>query len=158
MGPDMERSKPRSPNRIVSANLRRARIEAGWSQEEAGRRIKGFLGEEWSRALWSAAELAADPRRPVRRFDADLLVALARMFGKSLTWFLTPGEEDLSVEVGGRRFYRDEYLRSFLEEPRVRLEGEMNRFTSALSQVVLDHEARLRMALSRPARKGKGRT
>ena len=79
-----------TPNQVVAWNLRRARMEKGWSQGEAAKhlaRVSG--GVAWSTAVWSAAERSVDGGR-VRQFDADLLALLALTFQRPVVWFLSP--------------------------------------------------------------------
>ena len=78
-----------SPNQIVAINLRLARKIEGWSQEQAGRAVAPYLGEEWSKARWSQAEKVDDPTS-VRGFTADELVAFSLTFQMPLIWFLMP--------------------------------------------------------------------
>jgi hypothetical protein len=78
-----------SPNQIVAINLRLARKLEGWSQEQAGKAVAPYLGEEWSKARWSRAEKADDPTS-VRGFTADELVAFSLTFQRPLIWFLMP--------------------------------------------------------------------
>ena len=86
-----------TPNQIVAINLRLARKEKGWSQEQAGTAVAPYLGEEWSKARWSQAEKADDPTS-VRGFTANELVAFSLTFQRPLIWFLMPpppeGEHD----------------------------------------------------------------
>ena len=75
-------------NQTVAANLRQIRKERGWTQEEAGIRLKEFLGESWSAAVWSAAERSVDGKR-VRHFDADVVSAFAQLFDVPESYFFT---------------------------------------------------------------------
>jgi hypothetical protein len=81
-----------TPNRIVSHNLRRARVDVrNWTQERAAEEVSRFVGERerWSTESYAAAERAARGTR-VRRFDADELHAFSRAFGLPVAFFLVP--------------------------------------------------------------------
>lgn len=86
-----------APNRVVSANLRRARQLHRWTQQEAAERLRPYLASEWSVESYAQAERAAAGHR-VRRFDADELHAFTRAFGFPLAFFLIP--EDPAEQVG----------------------------------------------------------
>ena len=81
------------PNQVVAYNLRSARELRGWTQEEAAERLAPYIGAEWSKASWSAAERSAETKR-VRHFTADDLVALARCFDLPVVWFLVPPDPE----------------------------------------------------------------
>jgi transcriptional regulator with XRE-family HTH domain len=89
---------PLTPNQIVAANMRRARLEHGWTQDQATERLEPHLGTRWSRATYSAVEHSVDSDR-IRRFDADDLVALSKAFGRPITYFLLPPPPTLSVPI-----------------------------------------------------------
>lgn len=94
------KKQPRAPvtaNQVVAYNLRRARDLRGWKQEDAAMRLApyGVGGEEWSKAVWSAAERTFDGER-IRHFDADDLIAFARAFDLPIYWFFLPPEQDAS--------------------------------------------------------------
>lgn len=86
-------------NQVVAANMRNLRLARGWSQGEVIRRLSG-RGVNWSRAVYSAAETTVSGTR-IRRFDADLLVAIADVFGVDPGELLEP--LDVEVHVNGRR-------------------------------------------------------
>jgi hypothetical protein len=76
-----------TPNQVVAHNLRRARGLLELTQEEAAERLEPFLGERWSRVVFSAAERSVSGKR-VRQFDADDLVAFAAAFELPISFFL----------------------------------------------------------------------
>jgi transcriptional regulator with XRE-family HTH domain len=80
-------------NQIVAYNLNLARTAKGWTQEDAAERLAPYLGERWSKATFSAAERSVSGKR-VRAFDADDLVAFARVFELPVSWFLMPPLDD----------------------------------------------------------------
>ena len=84
--------KPLTANQLVAANLRRARERLGLTQEEAGERLEPYLGERWRKATFSAAERSAVAGRRPREFSANELLAFARVFGVSVSWFFFPPE------------------------------------------------------------------
>ena len=76
----MARSKPirLTANQIVAHNLREARRQLGWTQEQAAEQLARVTGERWSKSTFSSAENPQSKR--TRHFDADLLYALALTF------------------------------------------------------------------------------
>ncbi|HVA43780.1 MAG TPA: hypothetical protein VNF50_09865 [Acidimicrobiales bacterium] len=78
-----------SPNQVVAYNLARARAYREWTQDQAREALAPYLGVEWSKANYSAAERSMDGVR-VRQFDADEIVAFARAFRVPLAWFFLP--------------------------------------------------------------------
>ena len=84
-----------TPNQVVAYNLWRARSIHGWSQEQAAERLEPYLGERWSRAVFSAAERSVAGKR-VRQFSADDLVAFAAGFDLPIDFFFWPPPESLS--------------------------------------------------------------
>lgn len=86
-----------TPNQVVAYNLARARRLKGWTQEEARRALSPFIGEEWSKATYSAAERSVAGER-VRQFTLDDVFAFARAFDLPWSWFLLPpGDEESEV-------------------------------------------------------------
>jgi hypothetical protein len=94
-------------SQVVAANLRRARETKGWSQEQAAAECAPYLGEEWSRALWSQAERSVDGKR-IRTFSIDEVVAFSKAFGIELIWWLLPEPDRVPDQVG--QLAADEYL------------------------------------------------
>lgn len=93
-GPDdAEEPFPPTINRVVSYNVRRARVAQGKTQEQAARSLGVQTGRPWSKASYSAAERAAHGGR-VKEWSANELVALAITFGLPVSYFLLPPEED----------------------------------------------------------------
>jgi transcriptional regulator with XRE-family HTH domain len=100
------RRKPKSltANQLVAANLRRARERFGLTQEEAAERLEPYLGVRWTKATFSAAERSVVAGRRAREFSANELLAFARVFGVSVSWFFLPPEyeEELpDISCGG---------------------------------------------------------
>jgi transcriptional regulator with XRE-family HTH domain len=85
-------------NQVIAHNLRRARTERGWTQEQAAAQIEDYLGERWSKASFSVAERFAVDTTRTREFDGNELVAIAAAFGKPIDWFFTlPDDVDQIV-------------------------------------------------------------
>ena len=80
-----------TPNQLVAWNLSQARRLRWWTQEEAARRLEPFLGERWSKAVFSAAERSIMGGR-IRNFTADDLYAFARVFELPISFFLAPAD------------------------------------------------------------------
>lgn len=78
-----------TPNQVVAFNLAQARMNKGWTQDEACEALEPYLGTRWSKANYSAAERSVDGNR-VRNFDADEVVAFSKAFGLPVTWFFMP--------------------------------------------------------------------
>jgi transcriptional regulator with XRE-family HTH domain len=89
-----------TPDQVVAYNLRRARELHGWTQDEAAERLEPFLGERWSRVVFSAAERSVTSGR-VRQFNASQLVAFAAAFDLPVSFFLMPPREIESVAAKG---------------------------------------------------------
>lgn len=90
-------------NQLVAYNMQRARKSRGWDQDYLGARLAGATGRAWSRASVSAAEASWRGGR-TRRFDANEIVALARIFDLPLDWFFLPpdsGDTDITLDVPG---------------------------------------------------------
>ena len=62
------------------------------TQEQAAALVEPFLGELWSKAVWSAAERSVDGKRP-RRFDADEIAAFSRAFNVPIAWWFERPEQ-----------------------------------------------------------------
>jgi len=69
-----------SLNQIVAHNIGRLRWDRRWSEEETAKKLGALLGRRISVASYSAMERSAEGRR-IKRFDADEIFALARVFG-----------------------------------------------------------------------------
>ena len=52
-----------TPNQVVAWNLRRARQLRGWTQDEAAARLEPYLGERWSKAIFSSRNALAKRAR-----------------------------------------------------------------------------------------------
>jgi transcriptional regulator with XRE-family HTH domain len=82
-------------NKLVAYNLRKARLLRGLSQEEAGERLRAYLGKPWSRVLFSAAERSVDGRvGRQRQFSPDDIVAFARVFDVAVGFFFLPPDDE----------------------------------------------------------------
>jgi len=88
--PDTPSAPTLTVNQIVARNLRRARLEHRWTQEDAAARLLPYLGVEWSKATYSAAERSAEKTERIRRFTADDLVAFATAFERPVLYFFLP--------------------------------------------------------------------
>jgi transcriptional regulator with XRE-family HTH domain len=92
-----------TPNQLVAAKLREARLQRGWTQEEAAARLEPYLGERWSVAVFSAAERSVAGKR-VRQFTADDIAAFAKAFDMSPAWFVSEyTDKDLARDIEGAR-------------------------------------------------------
>jgi transcriptional regulator with XRE-family HTH domain len=78
-----------SPCQIIAWNFERARRARGWSQTEMAKRLEPYLGYRMSRAAVSKAERSLWSG-PIRRFDADEIFALARIFNTPVGDFFVP--------------------------------------------------------------------
>jgi hypothetical protein len=92
-------------NQVVAYNLRRARTERGWTQEQAAVVIEDYLGERWQKASFSVAERSAVDTTRTRKFDANDIVAIAAAFQKPLAWFfrLPDDIDQITCGEGARR-------------------------------------------------------
>ena len=92
-----------SPNQLVALNLRRARLLAGWTQQEACIAAEPVLGRRLTKSSWSQMERTAyltGGRRKV--FDVSEVVGFAQVFDVPVVWFFLPSELDTTVQVGCR--------------------------------------------------------
>ena len=85
-----------TPNQLVAFNLWRARTLLGLTQEQAAERLEPYLGERWSKRVFSAAERSMDGKR-IRQFTADDLVAFAAGFDLPVWFFFATPFEDGAV-------------------------------------------------------------
>jgi transcriptional regulator with XRE-family HTH domain len=93
-----------SPCQIIAWNLERARRARGWSQAEMAKRLEPYLGYRMSRAAVSKAECSRSGG-PIRRFDADEIFTLARIFNKPVGDFFLPPDPDFKgkqIMVNGK--------------------------------------------------------
>lgn len=84
-----------SINEIVSYNLMRARRSNAWTQQDVADLLEKYTGRAWSNASVSAAERAWQGGRP-RKFDANELVALAKIFDVPVGYFFLPPEDEMA--------------------------------------------------------------
>jgi transcriptional regulator with XRE-family HTH domain len=80
----------KTPNQVIAYNLHRARELHGWTQETAAERLEPFLGERWSRVVFSAAERSYYHEHRIRQFTADDIAAFAAAFELPISFFFTP--------------------------------------------------------------------
>jgi transcriptional regulator with XRE-family HTH domain len=80
-------------NQVVAHNLRRARTEAGLTQEQVAIRLEEYLGVRWSSSVFSLAERSFDEGARRREFDANDLLALSSVFERPVGWFFTPPDD-----------------------------------------------------------------
>lgn len=91
-----------TPNQVIAYNLRRARGLHGWTQAAAAERLEPYLGERWSRVVYSVAERSIAGKR-IRRFSADEIVAFAAAFELPVAFFFEPPK---GVEIGPEKATR----------------------------------------------------
>lgn len=89
-----------TPDQVVAYNLRRARELHSWTQDEAAERLEPYLGERWSRVVFSAAERSVSGGR-VRQFNASQLIAFSAAFDLPVSFFLMPPTDVESIAVSG---------------------------------------------------------
>ncbi len=77
-----------TPDQIVAANLKRAREQRGWTQEETARRLEPHLGVLWSKGTFSQIERSVDGKK-IRRFTLAQIEAFAQVFSLPFEWFYT---------------------------------------------------------------------
>ncbi len=75
-----------TPDQVVARNLKRAREDRGWTQEEAARRLEPHLGVLWSKATFSSIERSVDGKR-IKKFSLAEVNALAATFSLPFAWF-----------------------------------------------------------------------
>jgi transcriptional regulator with XRE-family HTH domain len=75
-------------DQIVAINMRYWRDAAEITQEELGKLVG------WSKANVSALERSADPKNEVRRFNAEMVIALANALDVPITAFFLPPPDD----------------------------------------------------------------
>jgi transcriptional regulator with XRE-family HTH domain len=108
-----------TPNQCVAHNLRSARLDRDWTQEEAAERLAPYIGSRWSKAVFSAAERSVTGER-VRQFTADDLYAFSRAFELPITFFLTPpaaSGDSIGHAAGGDTSSRLDYLDLLFDLP-----------------------------------------
>jgi hypothetical protein len=76
----MSRTTEVSPNQIIAFNLEKWRTQRGWTVPDTATKLGKLLGRRISQASYWAMERSVNGRRP-KRFDADEIFAIARMFG-----------------------------------------------------------------------------
>ncbi|MFD5572231.1 helix-turn-helix domain-containing protein [Streptomyces cadmiisoli] len=81
-----------SANQLVAFNMWRARRASAWSQQEVAELLEMYTGRSWSNASVSAAERSWQGGRP-RKFDANEILALSKIFDEPIAFFLLPPED-----------------------------------------------------------------
>lgn len=81
-----------SANQLVAFNMWRARRSSGWSQQEVAELLEKYTGRSWSNASVSAAERSWQGGRP-RKFDANEILALTKIFDEPMVYFFLPPED-----------------------------------------------------------------
>ncbi|AVH57859.1 MULTISPECIES: hypothetical protein [Streptomyces] len=81
-----------SANQVVAFNMWRARRSSGWSQQEVAELLEKYTGRSWSNASVSAAERSWQGGRP-RKFDANEILALTKIFDEPMVYFFLPPED-----------------------------------------------------------------
>ena len=87
-----------SINQVVAYNLQRARRAAGLSQQVVAMMLSTNTNRKWSVATLSAAERSWASDR-TKRFDANELVAFAKIFKVPVSYFLIPPHWDGEPEA-----------------------------------------------------------
>jgi transcriptional regulator with XRE-family HTH domain len=87
-----------SVNQVVAYNLQRARRAAGLSQQVVAMMLSTNTNRKWSVATLSAAERSWASDR-TKRFDANELVAFAKIFKVPVSYFLIPPHWDGEPEA-----------------------------------------------------------
>ena len=106
----------KTPNQIVAFNLRRARLEEGWTQQQTA----DALGI--SRANYSLIEGSFGRDSRIRNFTADDLFVYSELFDLPVLWFLLPpissdeDSDDLEVVMGDRSLDVMGYLRRVMPD------------------------------------------
>jgi transcriptional regulator with XRE-family HTH domain len=104
-----------TPNQVVAFNLRAARLLLGLTQEQAAERLEPYLGERWSKRVFSAAERSFVGER-VRQFTVDDLIAFAAAFDFPVSFFLAaPPRPYFQATVAARNAEKD-VAPDYLEE------------------------------------------
>ena len=136
-------------NQTVALNLRLAREERGWTQDQAAERLEPFLGRRWSKASWSAAERSADGTR-VREFTADELVALSKAFGlPGIDHWVTPPDPPghVGLSANERTGSSGDTAKLTVAHDVTELEGELRAISERLA-----HAGRQARAIARMPR------
>jgi hypothetical protein len=109
---------PFTPNQCVAWNLERVRKMRDMTQVKAAEALEPYLGERWSKAVFSAAERSVAGTR-VRQFTPDDLLAFSRAFDVPMTVFLMPPPwvAEVGHANGGTTTTRLELLDAILDMP-----------------------------------------
>jgi hypothetical protein len=125
MEQDPEHGQALTPNQIVAFNLRRVRKEREWTQEEAAKALKPYLGVEWSSAQFSVAERwNPKPGQKTRQFGVDDLIAFSLSFEAYLWQFLSPPDGTV-VALPGEQVKADAISALLGETANRRVIGEL---------------------------------
>jgi hypothetical protein len=151
-----------SPCQIVSLNVEQARRLRGWSQALMAEKLEPYIGYRLSRAAISKAE------RTIRRWDADEIVAVARVFELPISYFFEPPEPHYrgkqvvvnskpgrpDARVTARPLRRDELMRlaAYSQLPSGPLDQRQVVAALAAYQAAVTHRAVLDFLRERPER------
>jgi transcriptional regulator with XRE-family HTH domain len=145
-------------NQLVAYNLRRAREEHGWTQEQAALYLEERLGERWSKASFSVAERSGDEDSTRKReFSANELVAIAATFGKPVEWFFALPDGVDRIFCGDPLEVRRPVSRLELEDLTPRGGLSLYEVTEKLREVINDLERGDPTARRRTRRKRAGK-
>lgn len=94
-----------SANQLIAFNMWLARRGSGWSQQEVAELLERYTGRSWSNASVSAAERSWQGGRP-RKFDANEILALSKIFDQPVPFFFLPPEDSRwnRSNIGMREF------------------------------------------------------
>lgn len=98
-----------SANQLIAFNMWRSRKSSGWSQQEVAELLEKYTGRPWSNASVSAAERSWQGGRP-RKFDANEVLALSKIFDEPIAYFFLPPEDSRwNTKYVGMREFPDEH-------------------------------------------------
>lgn len=132
--------KQLTPNQVVAHNLRAARDHRGWTQERAAAELEPYLGERWSRVVFSAAERSVSGER-VRHFTADHLLAFSAAFELPISFFLYNRPRDAQVAAPNGEPFTDETLERAaggLDEARAAVLAATQKRIEGLGTLIID--------------------
>lgn len=94
-----------SANQLIAFNMWRSRKSSGWSQQDVAELLEKYTGRTWSNASVSAAERSWQGGRP-RKFDANEILALSKIFDEPIAYFFMPPEDQRwnHTHIGMREF------------------------------------------------------
>lgn len=97
-------------NQVVAYNLQAARRAQQWPQDYLAHQLVKYTNRPWSNATVSAAERSWESGR-TRRFDANELLALSRVFNLPVAYFFLPPDhaDESFAYIAGTPGGPDEY-------------------------------------------------